>query len=236
MRTRFTILFIILLSCVPTLSAMGLRSFVALPVDKGGSVLRLQNIYTNNTDTLITSLAYGVDLKQTLLLGLPYRINPSGDDKQGDLSVLYRYILIQDDVFEGTERFALLGGAIVPAEADRDYALQLGFVYTYFQDRHEIDIDVLYKNGFADKLDSANYDISWQYRLLPNVRDDWGITQELNSVLELNGRWNEHNTMTHQLTLGLQWIHASWVLELGFVKDLNNAKKETYIVSTRFHF
>lgn len=58
--------------------AMGLRSFVALPVDKGGQVARLQ--YQRNTDAnadvLVATAALGLGRKQTLLLGLPYRLSP----------------------------------------------------------------------------------------------------------------------------------------------------------------
>ena len=217
---------------------MGLRSFVALPIEKGGSVLRFQNIYASQSevDLFVTSFAYGIDAKQTLLVGMPYRLKPSEGERQGDVSLLYRYMLVQDDNFEGTSRLGLLGGVIIPTFSERDYAGQAGFVYTYFRDRHEIDVDLLYKKGFDARLDSGSYDVSWQYRLFPPIRDDWGISQELNSVVELNGRWFEGTTITHQLTLGLQWIHANWVLEGGFVKDLNNAKEERYLLSVRFHF
>ena len=238
MKTNKFFKLIIIFLCSTSLYAMGLRSFVALPVEEGGSVLRFQNIYANdaNVDLFVTSLAYGIDAKQTLLIGMPYRLKPSGDNRQGDISLLYRYMLTQDDSFSGTSRFALLGGAIIPTESERDYAAQAGFVYTYFKNRTEIDVDILYKKGFDTRLDAANYDISWQYRLSPNVRDDWGITQELNSVVELNGRWVEGKSITHQVTLGLQWIHAMWVLEGGVVKDLNQAKEERLLLSVRFHF
>lgn len=238
MKTNKFLKLIIIFLCSTSLYAMGLRSFVALPVEEGGSVLRFQNIYENdaNVDLFVTSLAYGIDAKQTLLIGMPYRLKPSGDNRQGDISLLYRYMLTQDDSFSGTSRFALLGGAIIPTESERDYAAQAGFVYTYFKNRNEIDVDILYKKGIDTRLDAANYDISWQYRLSPSVRDDWGITQELNSVLELNGRWIEGSSITHQVTLGLQWIHATWVLEGGVVKDLNQAKEERLLLSVRFHF
>ena len=218
--------------------AMGLRSFVALPVEKGGSVLRFQNIYASKSeiDLFVSSFAYGIDAKQTLLIGMPYRLQPSEGNRQGDISLLYRYMLLQKDSFEGTSRLALLGGVIIPTISERDYAGQAGLVYTYFRDRNEIDVDLLYTKGFDARLDSGNYDVSWQYRLFPSVRDNWGISQELNSVFELNGHWFEGTTITHQLTLGLQWIHANWVLEGGFVKDLNNAKEERYLLSVRFHF
>jgi hypothetical protein len=238
MRTNNFLKLMMILFCSTSLYAMGLRSFVALPVEEGGSILRFQNIYASKAevDLFVTSFAYGIDAKQTLLLGMPYRLKPSGDNRQGDISLLYRYILLQNDSFEGTSRLALLGGAIIPTEQERDYGAQAGFVYTYFKNRNEIDVDMLYKKGFDSRLDGANYDISWQYRLFPSVRDDWGITQELNSVLELNGRWVEGNKITHQVTLGLQWIHATWVLEGGVVKDLNQAKEERFLLSVRFHF
>ena len=236
-KNSFKILFFFLLSNI-FLYAMGLRSFVALPIEKGGSVLRFQNIYLNDAkvDLFVSSLAYGIDAKQTIMLGLPYRLKPSGGNQQGDVSLFYRYILLQDDRFEGTSRFALLGGTIIPTTSQRDYAIQTGFVYTYFKNKNEIDLDLIYKKGLNNRLDMANYDISWQYRLLPSIRDDWGITQELNSVIELNGRWIKNSKITHQITFGLQWIHSNWVLEGGFVKDLNNAKEKRFILSTRFHF
>ena len=59
---------------------MGLRSLVALPLDKGGSVIRftLESTDKADSDTLITSAAYGLSADQTLLFELPYRID-SGD-------------------------------------------------------------------------------------------------------------------------------------------------------------
>ena len=60
--------------CVHPVQAMGLRSFVALPVDKDGKVVRIQ--YQRNADThtdvLVTNAAYGLNGKQTLLC-LDYR-------------------------------------------------------------------------------------------------------------------------------------------------------------------
>jgi hypothetical protein len=78
---------------------MGLRSLVALPVDKGGSVVRftLESVSEANTDYLITSVAYGISADQTLLLGLPYRIEPDDQDRTGGLSILYRHISWRED-------------------------------------------------------------------------------------------------------------------------------------------
>lgn len=217
---------------------MGLRSFVALPVEKEGAVIRLafEHVKESNTDTLSTSMAYGLSANQTLLLGLPYRISPAGTNRQGDLSALYRHIVWQQDSKSGTDRLGLLGGVIVPTENDRDAAVQAGFVFTHVKNRHEIDIDALYQSGINNRADSGRYDISWQYRLSPSEYPDWGIGQELNSVLELNGRWAEGDNITHQMTVGLQWIHQKLVIEGGIAKDINNAKEMRFILSTRFHF
>lgn len=218
--------------------SMGLRSFVALPVEKGGTVLRLayERSKEINTDFLTTSVAHGFTSTQTFLLSFPYRLSPAGGDRQGDVSVLYRDIVWQEDVWSGTDRLGLMGGVIIPTEADRDSAVQAGFVYTHFKNRHELDVDALYQAGMNDRTDAARFDISWQYRLSPVSRPDWGIAQELNSVLELAGRWDKGNNMTHQLTVGLQWIQKKLVIEGGVIKDINNTNETRYLLSTRFHF
>jgi len=95
---------------------------------------------------------------------------------------------------------------------------------------------VLYQAGLDQRKDSGRYDLSWQYRLAPAVYPDWGIATEWNSVLEFNGRWQENIKITHQVTAGLQWIHPSWVLEGGIVKDINNNHETHILISTRIHF
>ena len=65
---------------------------------------------------------------------------------------------------------------------------------------------------------------------------DWGIESELNTVTELNGRWKEGNEITHQITIGLQLVNPAWVIEGGFVKNLNNNNDLSFLLSTRFHF
>jgi len=216
---------------------MGLRSLVALPVETGGAVMRMTVGHGNDVDTSIlsASLAYGVSSNQTLLLGVPYRISPAGNKRQGDVSALYRYITWKDDRSSGTDRLGLLGGAIVPTENDRDGAMQAGFVSTHFQGRHEIDADVLYQLGLGNRNDSGRYNISWQYRHLPADRPDWGLASEIYSVLELNGRWLEDASITHQVTFGLQWIHQKMVVEGGGIRNINGENNIRYLLSIRFH-
>ncbi len=227
----------LLLFSVPAWS-MGLRSFVALPVEKGGAVARIQieRAEDADRDILIGNAAWGLSARQTLLFGVPYRLSPAGDKRLGDVSMLFRQMLTQKDQHAGTRRLGLLGGAIAPTDSDRDAAIQGGAVYTAFWRRHEIDIDALYQAGLGKRGDSGRYDLSWQYRLTPAERPVWGIPSEINSVLEWNGRWQKGNDTTRQITAGLQWVHAGWVLEGGVAQDLNNARETRLLISTRFHF
>jgi len=218
--------------------SMGLRSFVALPVEKGGKVLRAQLVrnYDLDQNTAIANLAYGLSGNQTLLLGVPYRLSPGGGDQLGDLSALYRRTVWQVDAPGRTSRLALLGGAIISTTGDRDFAIQAGAVATFYRGRYEWDLNVLYQAGQVDRPDAGRYDISWQYRLTPAEYPDWGLSTEWDVVLELGGRYSEGRSTIHQATGGLQWIHRRWVLEGGITKDLNGPRDRRALLSIRWHF
>jgi hypothetical protein len=220
----------------PAAQSMGLRSFVALPVEQHGSVLRLALEQSGETDVFMTGLAYGIGPSQTLLLGMPYRLSPAGDGQLGDISALYRHTLWRRDEFFGTRRLALLAGVLLPTTDDRDGGLQAGGVFTQVVDRHEIDIDALYQPGLEDRPDAGRYDISWQYRMSPADHPTWGIAPEWHGVVELNGRWQRGEEITHQLTLGLQRISQDWVIEAAIVRDLNREQNIHTIFGIRFHF
>ncbi len=221
----------------PMAHGMGLRSFVALPVDKGGTVLRAT--VERNDDTHITSsafsAAYGISARQTLFFGVPYRLSSGEGDRLGDVSVLYRHILSQSDTAIGTDRLGLLGGAIVPTDSERDEAVQAGAVFTRFRGRNEIDIDVLYRQGLGNRDNTARYDLSWQYRVSPHEHPEWGIPTEWYVVSELGGRWKEGNSTVHQFTLGLQRVAKRWVFEGGVIQDLNSPNHTRYMLGIRFH-
>ncbi|NQY88227.1 MAG: hypothetical protein HRT51_10865 [Colwellia sp.] len=223
---------------IQSANSMGLRSLVALPINLHGYVVRFsyQHLTAGDRDNFIISTAYGLSNDQALLLGIPYQEKPNDGARFGDLSALYRHTVIQNDFFSGTSRLALLAGAIVPSDHDRDPAVQAGFVYTFFKDRYEVDIDVLYQTGIDNRLNSGRYDLSWQYRLSPSLYPDWGVESEIHAVTELNGRWQEGNEITHQVTIGLQLINPTWVIEGGFIKNLNNNNDSSFLLSARFHF
>lgn len=218
--------------------AMGIRSFVVLPLEQGGTVLRFlatRNI-DKNIDALTTNVAYGLSGNQTLFMALPYRLSPAGDDRRGDLSLLYRHTTWQVDTLEGTSRLAFLGGAIVPTDSERDAAVQVGAVATFYRKRYEWDFDILWQQGLADRPNSGRYDIAWQYRLSPAQYPEWGIVSEWDIDIELGGRWLENNTMVHQATIGLQFINKRWVAEAAVIQDLNASEDTRILLSTRFHF
>ncbi len=217
---------------------MGLRSLVALPIDLGGSVIRFsyEHLTDGGRDVFISSAAYGLTKDNALLIGVPYQVTPSDGERFGDLSVLFRHTVLQDDFFSGTSRLALLAGVVVPSDNEREPAVQAGFVYTFFKNKNEFDIDLLYQLGIDNRPDHGRYDLSWQYRISPSLLPDWGIVSQLNTVAELNGRWQQGNEMTHQVTLGLQWVNPRWVIEGGAIKSITNNHELSLILSTRFHF
>lgn len=217
--------------------AMGLRSFVALPLEKSGIVLRAVDSASldDNKNTLVAELAYGLSGTQTLLFGPPYRLSPGGKYRSGDLSVLYRHALWQRNFSSGTHRLAFLGGGLIPTNNTSDGGIQGGAVATFYRNRHELDVDGLWALGLGQSLNQALYDVSWQYRLLPLFYPSTGLGSQLDSVVEYNGRWQEGGHLLHQTTLGLQWVHPTWVLEGGFIKDINAPRDSQLLLSVRFH-
>ena len=218
---------------------MGLRSFVALPINKGGVVTRfvVDEIPETNNDQLTSNFAYGIDGKQTLFIAAPYRISSGKGDRLGDIDLLYRNILWQDIDSINPTRSGLLLGAVAPTDSDRDPKASAGFVITHVNNRHEVDIDALWQQGIDDALNTLRYDLSWQYRIYPKEYPEWGLSSVVNTVLEYSGRGVEGNTVVQQITSGFQWVVTPrWVLEGGVTQDLNGPDDTNYIISTRFHF
>ena len=218
--------------------AMGIRSFVALPIETGGTVVRLVDEYNGDrgANSLDANLAYGLGPRQTLFFRLPYRHDPGSGGRWGDLGLLYRHILWQDDSPQGTRRLGLLGGVAIPTDPARDAGLSLGAVATLYRHRHEWDLDALWVEGLENRPDQARYDLAWQYRLSPAEYPEWGSGSEWDLDLELGSRWQRGGKMVHQATLGIQSIRARWVLEGALVRDLNASRDTRYILSVRFHY
>lgn len=239
MKARRSLALVLLVLAVsqPPAHGMGLRSFVALPVEKGGTVVRATVEHNTDADTTHAGLnvGYGINHRQTLLFGMPYRLSSGDGDRTGDVSALLRQIVLQSDTVSGTNRLGLLAGFIIPTDSDRDEAVQAGAVFTHFRGRNEIDLDVLYQQGLGDRDNSARYDLSWQYRISPSQYPEWGISTEWYVVTELGGRWSDAHSTIHQFTLGFQRIAKRWVFEGGVTQDLNNPDHTRFLISVRFH-
>ena len=218
---------------------MGLRSFVALPINKGGVVTRFvfDEIPETNNKRLTSNLAYGIDGKQTFFLAAPYRLSSGEGDRLGDIDMLYRNIVWQDLDSINPTRIGLLVGAAIPTESDRDPKASAGFVVTHAKERNEWDVDALWQQGIDDAPNTLRYDISWQYRIYPKEYPEWGLSSLVNTVVEFGGRGEEGDTVVQQVTGGFQWVVTSrWVLEGGVIQDLNGPDDTNFLVSTRFHF
>lgn len=218
---------------------MGLRSFVALPINQGGVVTRLviDEVPTTNNDRLTTNAAYGIDGTQAVFLAVPYRLSSGSGDRLGDVSLLYRKNFWQDIDSADSSRVGFLIGGVVPTDSDRDPLASIGLVATRIDDRHEWDADILWQQGIDDALNTLRYDLSWQYRVYPHEYPEWGLSSVVNTVIEFAGRGVEGETVVQQITSGFQWVVTPrWVLEGGVTKDLNGPHDTNYLISTRFHF
>lgn len=218
--------------------AGGLRSLVALPLEPGGIIARLQVVDSFSPDNILISgtLLYGLTTRQTLILNVPYRNLEHADDGFGYVTGLYRGTVYQHDEPNATRRIAVIGGIRVPTDGNLDTQISAGMVATMYKQRSEWDIDLVWMQGLGRGGNNARYDVSWQYRLSPPNYPEWGIPTEWQSVVELGGRYAEGSETVHQFTVGALWIHPSWVLEAGLIQDLNGAGVTSFLLGVRKHF
>lgn len=201
----------------------------ALPVAQGDFVLREQAIYMRldrhpspaNQDLRVSGavsvLAYGVTGDLTLFGMLPYldkRLDRTqagqrtslGTSNLGDLTMLGRYTVFQDNAPGRSFRIAPFAGVKAPTGQDDASGAQgrlpaplqagsgswdpiAGMVATYQTLGYEIDVAATYQrhnpaNGFKFG-DTAELDASWQYRLWPRALGS-GVPGFLYGVLEAN--------------------------------------------------
>ncbi len=218
--------------------AGGLRSLVALPLEPGGVITRLQVVGSSNPDNISIggTVLYGLTTRQTVIIGVPYEDLEFGDDGYGYVTGLYRGTVYQHDEPNATRRVAVIGGLRVPTDSNLDPQIAAGLVATVYKKRSEWDFDLVWMEGLGRSGNNARYDVSWQYRLTPSEYPEWGIPTEWESVIELGGRYEEGSEMVHQLTLGALWVHPSWVLEAGVIQDLNGPDATSFLLGIRKHF
>ncbi|MBI2981910.1 MAG: hypothetical protein HYY44_06420 [Deltaproteobacteria bacterium] len=250
------------------LEAAGINTNVALPVPKGRFILRTQTRYTRMTSDpsgtgrrlhlleIPNVLVFGATARMALFSILPvlYRdlniTTPRRTAGLGDLAFLMRYEIYKRDWVLRTLRIALFGGLEVPS-GDSPFSsgsvdVPLGFVATFQSHRQEVDLDLSYKmnteGSGVDHGDDFIYNVAYQLRVFPWYLPEEGVPNQLNTVLELNGRFTQRdeaaglslaNTGGNILFLspGLQYVMKRVILETSFqypvAKDLNEAQLES---------
>lgn len=250
MRAGFLFACVLLLASAA--GAQGINTNVALPVAEGEGIWRSQLRFGQASDdpTAADREVRALVAPQTLVLGVTPRLtafatlpvlayrraesragSTRDDPAVGDLTLLGRYTLWQDDYAPlSTRRAALLAGVKFPTGADRfgteTFDPILGGVATWAFDRHELDLDALYtistsRHGFRQG-DRFRYDAAYRYRLWPDRFG--GRLLQLNGLLELNGQWSDRNrdggrrvddSGGHVLFLspGLQLVSKRWIVE-----------------------
>lgn len=240
----------------------------ALPVHTDGWVLREQLVVMKNASDptparrnmevsgLVSVLGYGVTRDLALFGMLPYfdkrlDMTMGGQDVTrrrqgiGDLTVLGRYTLYEDNAPRRTFRIAPFLGVKAPTGSDnaRDglgrlppqvqlgsgsWDLQGGVVGTYQTPDFQVDGQVSYKanreaNGFRFG-DVLEIDGSLQYRLWPRSLGE-GVPNFLYGVVEANlvragrdrvgGADPNSGGTTLFLSPGVQYVTKKWILEAG---------------------
>ena len=231
--------------CAPAVTLAGpINTDVALTPPKGGSIFRLQYIYSEsdgsgdvqhvNASIMKGTYVFGLKENLALFLTFPYIhreidvVKPQlgrferSDSGVADLTFLAKYRFWQDDRRPGeTLRWAALGGLNIRS-GDSDFTSDsydpiVGTVFTWQRDRGWFDADLIYQfntGGGESRHDALRYDLAYSYRLTP-ARFEPGNARELDAVTELNGRYITDGSHEVFLSPGLQFITPSFILEAG---------------------
>lgn len=254
-----------------------IHSDVAFSPRMGGSMLRLQFTYfeadgrggsvQNVNGSIVRGVfVHGVTEHLALIAAFPY-VNKKIDkfsktlgrfeDAQGgfaDFTVLLKYRFWQDDTAaRHTERFAgLLGLNVRSGDSDLSsdsYDPIIGTVYSWRQDRHLFDADLIYQfntGGGENRHDRLRYDISYSYRWIsPADESDEMIDvwYEWNLIAELNGYYLTDSTHEIFLSPGVQYVTEKWVgefsVQIPVVQELTDQMYEMdyrIVVGIRIRF
>ena len=234
---------LMLMACAPAATLAGpINTDVALTPPKGGSIFRLQYLYSEsdgsgdvqhvNASIIKGTYVYGLKGNLALFLTVPYVhratdvVKPQlgrferSDSGVADLTLVAKYRFWQDDRRPGeTLRWAALGGLNIRS-GDSDFTSDsydpiVGTVFTWQRDRGWLDADLIFQfntGGGESRHDLLRYDLAYSYRLAP-TRFEPGHAWELDAVAELNGRYVTDGTHEVFLSPGLQFITKQWILE-----------------------
>ncbi|MCH7993049.1 MAG: transporter [Planctomycetes bacterium] len=234
---------LMLMLCAPAMVLAGpINTDVALTPPKGGSIFRLQYIYSEsdgsgdvrhvNASIMKGTYVYGLKGNLALFLTVPYVhretdvVKPQlgrferSDSGVADLTLVAKYRFWQNDRRPGeTLRWAALGGLNIRS-GDSDFTSDsydpiVGTVFTWQRDRGWLDADLIYQfntGGGESRHDVLRYDLAYSYRLAP-TRFEPGNAWELDAVAELNGRYMTSGSHEVFLSPGFQFITKRWIFE-----------------------
>ena len=256
----------------PPALAGPINTNVAFTPRKGGSLLRLQYIYSEadgqgpvknvNRSTVKATFVYGLEPNLALFLTAPYvnrqvdRYQPrlgrieEAHDGLGDLTLLAKYRFWQNDAAPGkTTRWAALGGLNFRS-GDSDFSSDsydpiLGTVFTWQDDRHHFDADLIYQFNTGRgrfRHDDLRYDVAYSYRLTP-ARFDADHFYEVDVVAEINGRYRTDGSHEVFLSPGIQYVTRRWAWEASIqiptIQELTDDEPETkfrFVVGVRYRW
>lgn len=268
-KTMFLVVLFFMAAAFPLpIHAVGINTNVALPIPKGHFLIRTQVRYTRATKDPTGSgnrlhlvqfpnvLIYGITSKTAVFTIFPviYRDLTMGTSSKevgiGDITFFVRQEIFKKDWVLKTFRIALFGGLEVPS-GDSPFSTNsvdfpFGVVASYQSHRQEIDLDLRYKVNTAgsgvNHGDNLIYNLAYQLRVLPWKLPETGIPNQLNVVIEANGKFTRvdrrsgasvANTGGNTIFIspGLQFVTKRVIYEASFqvpvVQDLKGTQLET---------
>ena len=235
------VLVVVTATAIP-LSAGPINTDVALTPREGGSIFRLQFVYSEldghgdiqhiSTSTAKGTYVYGLRKNLALFLTVPYvnrqvdRVVPKlgrvedAHDGIADLTFLAKYRFWQKDIGpKETLRWAAIGGLNIRS-GDSDFTSDsydpiVGTVFSWRRQRGRFDADVVYQlnTGRQEfRHDALRYDVAYSHRLFPAVYDAKDAW-EFDGVAELNGRYVTDGSHEVFLSPGFQFITEHWIIE-----------------------
>ncbi len=244
-----------------------INSNVALQPSRGGLIIRQQFRYAEaeqstsmgNMDielaSSITTLAYGISDKVTLIVDMPFilfrrienKTTGSDDTDSGvaDLRLLTKVRLYRNDFGPtDTTRLDLIGGFKFPTGSDKFSSDStdpiIGSVISHIQGRHALNADALWNfntNGGDQGDDMLKYDMAYIYRLTPSTYAS-SKPIALFGSMELNGLYETNSDHEIFLSPGLQYVTTRWIAEatvqLPVWQDLSYRVERDFIVGFGF--
>jgi hypothetical protein len=224
-KSWYKFIFCLTILLIPASSwALAIRSFLTVPVAKGGYSAQMRYSFSRfsdgplslNVNVVAPFFDYGITNRVALITLFPIVISdfnapPGGPvSSSNEVGLADIPLLMKVDVFKKhwparNMGVSLISGLEIPS-GDNPFTsnsidFPLGVVFTVQGTGNEVDLDFIYQintvgNGI-DHGDSINYDISYSRRLLPWTLPESGESPlVLQLALEINGNWVRQSSLS----------------------------------------